>query len=97
MPPEAGTDLPAMVERHALLALLAAELDAAFDQLDQLGAALCASVHLRKAYLHHLQALDHVGQRCASVATILRSSDLHAAIRSAPLESIARRLEAARA
>jgi hypothetical protein len=81
----------ASVSRSDLLALLADELDAAHAQLEALGLALADDAALAHRHLVKLQALDHAGQRCASVATILRAEDLHAAARGASLDSIAGR------
>lgn len=84
----------AAVSRSDLLALLADELDAARAQLEALGLALADDAELANRHLIQLQALDHAGQRCACVATILRADDLHAATLGATLESIATRLGA---
>lgn len=81
----------ASVSRSDLLALLADELDAARAQLEALGLALADDEALVHRHLAELQALDHAGQRCASVAAILRAEDLHAATRGASLDSIAAR------
>lgn len=75
-----------------LLAMLAEELDAARAQLDALGLALIHDAEVAARHVTELQALDHVSQRCASVADILRAEDLHAASRGASLESITARV-----
>ena len=82
----------ASISRSDLLAILAEELDAARAQLDALGAVLIEDVAVAARHVTELQALDHVSQRCASVAAILRAEDLHAASRDATLESISDRL-----
>lgn len=79
-------------DQQALLALLAAELELARDQIEALGSTLCADLDLMARHIDGLQSLDHAGQRCATIAAILRSDDLAGAIRQAPLESIASRL-----
>ncbi len=78
----------------AILKILADELDLAQQQIEALGVALCADSAVVEAHLPHLQLLDQAGQRCASIADILRSPDIRSATRNAPLESIARRLHA---
>jgi len=75
-----------------LLAMLADELDEACAQLEALGGVLIGDVVTAARHVTQLQALDHVGQRCASVAAILRAEDLHAASLAACLESITGRL-----
>lgn len=82
----------ASVDRPRLLALLADELDAARAQLEALGLALIDDEVLARRHLGQLQALDHAGQRCATVAAILRADDLDAATRGAPLESLTGRV-----
>ncbi|MCZ4343622.1 hypothetical protein O4H52_18575 [Sphingomonadaceae bacterium G21617-S1] len=81
---------------HDLLALLADELDAARGQLEALGMALIGDEAVAIRHITQLQAIDHVGQRCASIATILRADDPQAASRLAPLESITERIAALR-
>jgi len=81
-----------LISQDELLAILADELDVARSQLEALGTALISDPVVVKGHITQLQALDHVGQRCASVAAILRSDDLHAASHSATLESIPARL-----
>ncbi|WP_340316622.1 hypothetical protein [Rhizorhabdus argentea] len=80
------------ISHDALLAMLAEELETAREQLEVLGVALISDSDVTARHISHLQALDHVGQRCASVAAILRAEDRHAASRAAPLDSIAARL-----
>jgi len=75
-----------------LLALLADELDIARVQLEELGMTLIGDAFVAIRYLTELQALDHIGQRCTSIAAILRSGDRIAAGRNATLESIPARL-----
>lgn len=82
-----------LIDHKALLAMLACELDEARTDLETLGVALCQDATITTAHVAKLQALDHIGQRCASVADILRSPDIYAASAAAPLESIANRLE----
>lgn len=82
------------IDPAALLAMLADELDAACAQLETLGVVLIGDVGIASRHVTQLQALDHVGQRCASVAAILRAEDLHAASLAACLESITDRLAA---
>jgi len=79
-----------------LLALLADELDAARAQLEALSVELVGDPLVALRYISELQALDHAGQRCASIAEILRSHDRFAACLGARLESIPARLRAAR-
>ena len=74
--------------------MLADELDAAHAQLAALSIALVGDSTVATRHFVPLQALDHAGQRCASIAAILRSGDLHMASRTAPLESIPARLAA---
>ncbi len=81
------------IEQADLLAALAGELDAAKAQLEQLGVALIMNPQTAAAHTKELQALDHVGQRCATIADILRSADLKAASHGASLESIANRVQ----
>lgn len=78
----------AKIGKNDVLAVLAGELDAARAQLERLGTVLVANPDVAAAHIHELQALDHVGQRCASVAEILRSPDIRAASHHATLESI---------
>jgi len=80
------------ISQDDLFAMLADELDAARAQLETLGVALIADASVAMRHIGQLQALDHVGQRCASVAAILRSNDRHAASHAATLESITTRL-----
>jgi len=80
------------ISQEDLLAMLADELDAARAQLDMLGIALISDSMVVARHMTQLQALDHVGQRCASVAAILRAEDLQAASHGAKLESIPARL-----
>lgn len=79
-----------------LFAMLADELDAAHAQLEALGVALIGDPLVALRHVTELQALDHVGQRCASIATILRADDRIAAGHGAKLESIPARLREAR-
>lgn len=79
------------IDQNVLLAMLAGELDDARADLERLGTALCSNALLAAAHLEELQALDHVVQRCASVAQILRSRDMRAASQAATLESISDR------
>jgi len=79
-----------------LLALLADELDAARAQLEALSMELVCDPLVALRHISELQALDHAGQRCASIAEILRSRDRFAACLGARLESIPARLRAAR-
>lgn len=78
-----------------LFALLADELDAAREQLEALGIALIGDDAVARRHITELQTLDHVGQRCASIAAILRAEDRLAAGQGASLESIPARLRAA--
>jgi len=78
-----------------VLVLLAGELDEAQAQLEGLGMALISDIHTAKTYVRDLQMLDHVSQRCRSIAAILRSPDVYAATGAANLESIAARLHGA--
>lgn len=80
------------ISHDALLTMLAEELETAREQLEALGVALISDSEVTARHITHLQALDHVGQRCASVAAILRAEDRHAASHAAPLDSIAARL-----
>ena len=80
------------ISQDDLFAMLADVLDAAREQLETLGVALIGDASVAVRHIGQLQALDHVGQRCASVATILRSNDRHAASHAAPLDSITARL-----
>ena len=80
------------ISQDDLFAMLADELDAARAQLETLGVALIADASVAMRHIGQLQALDHVGQRCASIAAILRAEDRHAATHAAPLDSIAARL-----
>jgi hypothetical protein len=82
----------ASISRPDLLGMLADELDAARAQLEALGLALIDDPAVATRHVTELQALDHVGQRCASVAAILRAEDLYAATQDAVLESITTRL-----
>jgi hypothetical protein len=86
----------AKLNQDDLLALLADELDAARAQLETLGVVLIGDPLVAVRHITELQALDHAGQRCASIAQILRSGDLHAASRNAWLESIPARVRASR-
>lgn len=79
-----------------LLAMLADELDAARAQIEMLGVVLAGDVAVAMRHITQLQAIDHIGQRCASVAAILRADDLLAASHGASLESIPARLAARR-
>lgn len=81
-------------DQRRMLALLACELEDARAQIEALGAALCTDIDLMGRHLDELQALDHAGQRCAAIANILRSTDILAAITTAPLETITDRVEA---
>jgi len=74
------------------MAALAAELDAAYRQIETLAVALISDPQVAAAHGINLQSLDHVGQRCAVVAAILRADDQRSAALAAPLESIAARL-----
>lgn len=76
------------ITRDELLAMLATELEAAQAQLERLGVSLLADRNLAREHVGSLQSLDHVGQRCANIARILRSDDIHLATREATLESI---------
>ncbi len=80
------------ISQDDLHAMLADELDAAQAQLEGLGMKLCADPAVARAHMQELQAIDYVGQRCGSVAAILRSDDMHAASHAATLESITDRL-----
>ena len=79
-----------------LLALLADELDLARGQFESLGLSLISDQGVATRHVTALQAIDHVGQRCASIATILRGGDTTAAGRAAPLEVITDRIAALR-
>ncbi|SDC32763.1 hypothetical protein SAMN05444678_102317 [Sphingomonas sp. YR710] len=81
------------ISQDKLLSMLADELDAARLQLEDLGVKLCSNFEIARHHMNELQALDYVGQRCASVGAILRSDDMHAASHAATLESITGRLE----
>lgn len=76
-----------------LLALLADELDAVRGELERLGVALCENPDVARRHVGDLQSLDHIGQRQAAIASILRAPDRMAASRAAGLESIRRRLD----
>lgn len=80
------------ISQEDLLSMLAEELDAARAQLEDLGMKLCSNFEVARNHMNELQAIDYVGQRCASVAAILRSDDMHAASHAATLESITGRL-----
>ncbi|KRB79484.1 hypothetical protein ASE00_19545 [Sphingomonas sp. Root710] len=80
------------ISHEDLLAMLADELDAARAQLEALGVTLIGDANVATRHMTELQSLDHVGQRCASIASILRADDLHAASHAAKLESIPARL-----
>lgn len=80
------------ISQEDLLSMLAEELEAARAQLEDLGMRLCGNPAVAKQHMNELQALDYVCQRCASVAAILRSEDMHAASHAATLESITGRL-----
>jgi len=80
------------ISQDQLLSMLAEELDAARLQLEDLGIKLCSNMDVARRHMNELQALDYVGQRCESVAAILRSDDMHAASHAATLESITGRL-----
>jgi hypothetical protein len=82
------------ISQDELLGMLADELDAARAQLEALGVALIGDSNVAMHHIGRLQAIDHIGQRCASIAAILRSDDLHAASVNATLESVPARLEA---
>lgn len=82
------------ISQDDLLAILADELDAARLQLDALGDRLIGDADVVARHISALQALDHVGQRCASVAAILRAKDRHSASAAANLESITERVAA---
>jgi len=86
------TIIPSRIDQRAMLALLAAELEDARGQIEALGGALCTDLDLIARHLPELQALDHAGQRCAAIASILRSADIIEAVRAAPLETIADRI-----
>jgi hypothetical protein len=83
------------LSQDELLAMLADELDAARGQIEALGVALVSDRLVAVRYITELQALDHVGQRCASIAAILRADDRIAAGHQAQLESIPARLKRA--
>jgi hypothetical protein len=85
----------AKLSQTDLLALLAEELEAAHAQLEALGVVLIGDPLVAVRHITELQALDHAGQRCASIAEILRSRNLHAAAEAARLESIPARMRAA--
>lgn len=80
------------ISQNDLLTLLASELETARGQLEELGLALTMDSGTASRHIRELQALDHVSQRCASIAGILRSDDIHAATYAATLESITERL-----
>lgn len=82
------------ISQDELLAMLADELDAARLQLEAMGDLLIGDPDVVARHITALQALDHVGQRCASIAAILRADDRHAASHTASLESITERLAA---
>ena len=79
---------------NQLLNMLADELDAARAQLETLGVALIGDPLFALRHVMDLQALDHVGQRCACIAAILRADDRFAAGHAASLEAIPARLRA---
>lgn len=81
-----------IIGQNDVLAMLASELDAAQVQLEKLGMVLIADPKTASQHIRELQSLDHVSQRCASVASILRSQDIRAASYAATLESITARL-----
>jgi hypothetical protein len=87
-----GNQRMTSISQEVLLSMLAEELDAARAQLESLGMTLCGNPDVARQHMTELQALDYVGQRCASVAAILRSDDMHAASHAATLESITGRL-----
>lgn len=93
MPPDRQPPMAA-ISQDQLLTMLADELDAARAQLEALGVALIGDSKVATRHIGRLQAIDHIGQRCASIAAILRSDDLLDASVSARLESIPARLEA---
>jgi hypothetical protein len=86
----------AKLSQNDLLTLLAEELEAAHAQLEALGVVLIGDPLVAVRHITELQALDHAGQRCASIAEILRSRNLHAAAEAARLESIPARMRAIR-
>ena len=88
--------MPRKLSQNDLLTLLAEELEEARTQLEALGIVLIGDPLVAVRHITELQALDHAGQRCAQIAGILRSGDLHAAATSAGLDSIPARLRGAR-
>ena len=76
-----------------LLELLSTELDAMRNELEELGARLCADPAVVRGHMAELQALDEIGQRSACLAAILRAPDMVEASRSVRLEGLAARLQ----
>lgn len=75
-----------------LLILLAEELEAVHLRLEAVGVHLCNDPEVTRRHLTDLQSLDHIGQRCSTIATILRSDDRLHALRTATLEAISARV-----
>lgn len=87
-----ATQAGAVADIPAVLAAVAAELDASRQCLEQLGLRLCTDPDLAQAHLPALQGLDELGQRQACLAQLLRAADMRAAIAAIPLDSLRARL-----
>lgn len=73
-------------------ALIASELDAIRDALDDLGTDLCMHPVIIEHFTHTLQSLDELAQRNENLARLLRSDVMAPAIPRITLESLRSRL-----
>lgn len=75
-----------------LRASIADEMERLRDDIEALGAALCADPRVVDAHAEALQALDRIGQHQVALASVLRADDAGRCIAGLPLEQLRQRL-----
>ena len=77
---------------EVVAALVANELDAVRNALEDIGMHLCSDMAILQQYGELLQGLDELAQRNENLARLLRSSAMEPAIDAISLESLRNRL-----
>lgn len=70
--------------------IIARALEDLATEIEEIGIALCGDPALVAAHGRALQAIDFISQRQRSLAALLTTDDLDAALRCCPLERVTR-------
>lgn len=84
--------IPAFRTDDLVRALVANELDAIRDRLEDVGAELCMTPAVVTSHLESLQGIDELAQRSQNLALLLRADEMEGAIDAITLESLRNRL-----